>query len=264
MFMVRSALALRPSRPFSQGIKAYPLLHPIQYSRGNYSFNLSSLQGRQLHTTTPLRNLQWSDVAKQHGKKPINLILEQEKKGTNYRVIDPPYPLEGYDKTEQEVFTFSAEGACKSLYLNRPHSLNSLNYTMMDYTDKLLRKWAEDSTSTAVTLRGSGPLAFSSGTDYKELSQMVKDGRFEDALDYLGKEYTVMHTILSSPKPFLGVMNGLAVGASACGMVLHSTIPITTEKAVMALPETGISPFNHNQKDLDSSLDVAFLTTCQC
>lgn len=139
--------------------------------------------------------------------------------------------------TEPDVL-FSHHGATAHIILNRPKALNSLNRSMADAIAGKLAEWAESPSVEAVLIEGTGDRAFCAGGDVVAVAKAVRSG---DSLtrDMFVSEYSMNHAIHHFPKPYIAFMDGIVMGGG-CGLSVHGSHRIVTERTMLAMPETGI------------------------
>jgi enoyl-CoA hydratase len=107
--------------------------------------------------------------------------------------------------------------------LNRPEKLNAMNRALSSELHQAMRELNADDEVGCIVLTGSGHRAFSAGGDIheqrerdRELTQEEKDRQDEE-------RSRGSFEIGASPKPTIGMMNGLAYGG---GSVLASSLDI--------------------------------------
>ncbi|KAK4696038.1 3-hydroxyisobutyryl-CoA hydrolase, partial [Lecanoromycetidae sp. Uapishka_2] len=118
---------------------------------------------------------------------------------------------------------FNSIYGVRTIELNRPKKLNSLNASMA---------------------RGAGPKAFCAGGDVAALAQQNTNGPEGQAASqaYFGLEYQLDHLIATYPKPYIAYMDGITMGGGV-GLSVHAPIRIATERTLFAMPETTIGFF---------------------
>lgn len=126
--------------------------------------------------------------------------------------------------------------------LNRPAALNALSLNMIRELAHLLRTWESDPSVTTVLIEGAGGKAFCAGGDVRAVyeAQRIKDLKTCDA--FFREEYTLNAHIYSYPKPYVSLIDGLAMGGGL-GVSVNGSHRIVTERALLAMPETGIGFF---------------------
>ncbi|KAG1461057.1 hypothetical protein G6F46_005755 [Rhizopus delemar] len=136
------------------------------------------------------------------------------------------------------------ELASRQLILNRPRRLNAIDMEMVDIIYPHLKSWElSDSQAKVIFMKGLGR-ALCAGGDVKDLIKKVKDPSKHDDLGHqLDTEYEMIHFIATMKKPYISVMDGIAMGAG--GGLLSGLAPfrIATENTQFAMPETAIGLF---------------------
>lgn len=137
---------------------------------------------------------------------------------------------------------FESKGGVGLVTLNRPQALNALTLDMVRSLDARLRDWAGDSAVRCVVIRGAGDRAFCAGGDIRAL---YDSGRTEgDTLtaDFYREEYRLNRLIKRYPKPYVALIDGVAMGGGV-GVSVHGSHRVATERTLFAMPETGIGLF---------------------
>ncbi|MCI0788858.1 MAG: enoyl-CoA hydratase/isomerase family protein [Chloroflexi bacterium] len=109
------------------------------------------------------------------------------------------------------------------LTMDRPEVLNAMNHTLVsELHDAVMAANADDNIG-CIVITGAGEKAFSAGGDIHEQREDARN-RTEEDRDVRSAEHSqFMYDISSSPKPVIGMMNGLAYGG---GAVLASCLDI--------------------------------------
>ncbi len=141
---------------------------------------------------------------------------------------------------EPEV-VFSRDGALGRILLNRPQALNALTLEMCHAIEARLRAWAVDPSIAAVAVRGAGDRAFCAGGDIRRLAEAAKAGE-DYPYRFWRDEYRLNALIKHYPKPYVAIIDGIAMGGGV-GLSVHGSHRVATERAVFAMPETGIGFF---------------------
>jgi 2-(1,2-epoxy-1,2-dihydrophenyl)acetyl-CoA isomerase len=111
--------------------------------------------------------------------------------------------------------------AVLTLTLNRPDRMNAFSDEMLDMLAASLRSAAADETIRAIILTGAGR-GFCAGGDVKTMGD--RSARvFEERAAGILRSGSVAMMLHSTPKPIIGMINGVAVGAglsmaAACDM----------------------------------------------
>lgn len=97
--------------------------------------------------------------------------------------------------------------------LNRPESLNAMNRKLGAELADAMAQLNGDAAIGCIVVTGSGEKAFSAGGDIKE--QLADDKRYsQEELDRMSNPRR-SYDIAASPKPTIGMINGLAYGGAA-------------------------------------------------
>jgi enoyl-CoA hydratase/carnithine racemase len=125
--------------------------------------------------------------------------------------------------------------------LNRPQALNSLSYRMVKEFSAHLDDWEHDDSIHAVLVRGAGEKAFCAGGDIRYLYDSHHAGNTEH-MQFFSDEYTLDHRIHRYPKPYIALMDGIAMGGGM-GIAQGARFRLVTDRTRMAMPETAIGLF---------------------
>jgi 3-hydroxyisobutyryl-CoA hydrolase len=157
---------------------------------------------------------------------------------TRYAEIPKELPTDEPD----DVLFHSLYGV-RTVELNRPKKLNSLNGSMARKILPRLREWEKSQMANVIMISGAGPKAFCAGGDVAELAKQnkTKEGQKQSS-DYFGLEYQLDHVIATYSKPYIAIMDGITMGGGV-GLSVHAPFRIATEKTVFAMPETTIGFF---------------------
>ena len=120
-----------------------------------------------------------------------------------------------------EFITVEKEEGVGIVTLNRPEKLNAMNNQLTIELHEAVRQLNADDDVGCIILTGSGKRAFSAGGDIHE--QRENDRKFtQDEMDARNKTRSRgSYEVSASPKPIIGMMNGLAYGG---GSVLASSL----------------------------------------
>ncbi|KAF2825963.1 ClpP/crotonase [Ophiobolus disseminans] len=145
------------------------------------------------------------------------------------------------DDPDDVVFTNNY--GVRSIELNRPKKLNSLNGSMARKIIPRLQEWAKSELAGVVIIKGNGR-AFCAGGDVAELAKWNKEGPEgqQRSSDYFGLEYKLDHLIATYTKPYIAFMDGITMGGGV-GLSIHAPFRIATENTLFAMPETTIGFF---------------------
>ena len=130
-------------------------------------------------------------------------------------------------------------GRTGRLTLNRPKALNSLDLPMVRHVREALAEWRDDDAVEQVVVVSEHPKAFCAGGDVRQVrdAQMAGDSEAGDA--FFSEEYEMNAEIAEFPKPYVAVIDGIAMGGGL-GVSLHGSHRVVTERASAAMPEMAI------------------------
>lgn len=155
---------------------------------------------------------------------------------------DPPMPKE-LPSDEPDDVLFSSLYGVRTIELNRPKKLNSLNGSMARKIIPRLREWEKSQMANVIIMSGAGTKAFCAGGDVAELAQQNNTPEGQQAsADYFALEYQLDHLIAIYSKPYIAIMDGITMGGGV-GLAVHAPFRIATERTIFAMPETTIGFF---------------------
>lgn len=133
------------------------------------------------------------------------------------------------------------------LVLNRPESLNALNFEILHGIEAGLNQAEHDPEIVAVVIQGAGERAFCSGGDIKAarlggLAWKAGQAKLEDTLQFFIEEYALNRRMFHFKKPLIALMNGITMGGGV-GVAGACRYRVATEKTVWAMPEVSIGFF---------------------
>jgi len=134
----------------------------------------------------------------------------------------------------KNVSYFCDDGPIALLTLNRPESLNALNYQTMDELEHVLKQLRQTAHVSGLIITGSGR-AFVAGADLKEI---LKDG-IEENRRYAARAQSIFNQIEQLPFPVVAAVNGYALGGG-CELAMACDIRIAGEKAKFGMPEVSL------------------------
>ncbi len=140
-----------------------------------------------------------------------------------------------------EDVLFERRGRGGIITLNRPKALNALTLDMVRAIHLQLDAWRDDRAVELVIIRGAGERAFCAGGDIRALYESGKSGN-PYAIDFYAHEYKLNALIKRYPKPYIALINGIAMGGGV-GVSVHGSYRVAGEGCVFAMPETGIGLF---------------------
>lgn len=126
--------------------------------------------------------------------------------------------------------------------LNRPEALNALSLAMIRGLFQLLKNWERDESVRAIVIEGAGEKAFCAGGDVRAVYEAKQKGDTHIPDAFFREEYTLNTYIHTYPKPYISLIDGIAMGGGL-GVSVNGEYRIVTERALLAMPETGIGFF---------------------
>ena len=154
---------------------------------------------------------------------------------------DLPVPKELATDEPDDVLFNSLYGV-RTIELNRPQKLNSLNGSMARKIIPRLREWEKSQMANVIIVAGAGTKAFCAGGDVAELAQNNTAEGQRAASEYFALEYQLDHLIATYSKPYVAIMDGITMGGGV-GLSVHAPFRIATERTIFAMPETTIGFF---------------------
>ena len=145
---------------------------------------------------------------------------------------------------EPEDVLFNSHFGVRTIELNRPKKLHSLDGSMIRKIVPRLQEWATSDMANVVIIKGTGPKAFCAGGDVASLAQDNARGESgqKRSTAYFDLEYKLDHLIATYTKPYIAFIDGITMGGGV-GLSLHAPFRIATERTVFAMPETTIGFF---------------------
>jgi enoyl-CoA hydratase len=144
--------------------------------------------------------------------------------------------------TSEPEMLFERCGSAGIATLNRPQALNAVTLGMVRALREQLDAWRSDPAVTRVLLRGAGERAFSAGGDIRQVSDLGREGRQEEALVYWREEYALNTVIKRYPKPYVSLIDGIVMGGGV-GVSIHGSYRVAGDKLLFAMPEVNIGFF---------------------
>ncbi|WDV49286.1 enoyl-CoA hydratase/isomerase family protein [Streptomyces coeruleorubidus] len=144
------------------------------------------------------------------------------------------------DTAAAEVLADVHRGVGRIL-LNRPKALNALTTGMVAAIDRVLAEW-EHTPPSAVVLASTSTKAFCAGGDIRTIREHSLAGDAAASERFFASEYRLNARIAEYPVPVVSLIDGLCMGGGL-GLSVHGSFRVVTERAVLAMPETGIGFF---------------------
>ena len=105
-----------------------------------------------------------------------------------------------------------------------------------------LDAWRDDPAVTRVVIMGAGERAFSAGGDLRQVYELGRSGRQQEALIYWREEYALNTVIKYYPKPYVALLDGIVMGGGV-GVSVHGSHRVAGDKFMFAMPEVNIGFF---------------------
>ncbi|SPO06861.1 related to enoyl-CoA-hydratase [Cephalotrichum gorgonifer] len=158
--------------------------------------------------------------------------------------MDLPAELRERPGDDPDDVVFGSKFSLRTIELNRPKKLNSLNDSMIRKILPRLMEWEKSDMANVVVMKGAGEKAFCAGGDVAALAELNKstDDGWAKSAEYFGLEYKLDHYIATYQKPYVAFMDGITMGGGV-GLSIHAPFRIATERTVFAMPETTIGFF---------------------
>lgn len=145
--------------------------------------------------------------------------------------------------TDRAPVLLQIDNGLARLTLNRPESLNSLSFAMLDEMRRMLDRIDGDSEIRAVLIRASGR-AFCAGADLTVAGPSGEPGKPRDVGQVVEDHYNpLMERLWTLRQPIVTAVNGAAVGAGA-SLALASDFVVAGHSAyfMLAFARVGLIP----------------------
>lgn len=133
-------------------------------------------------------------------------------------------------------------GAVGYLTLARPGALNALDATMIEQLREGLAQHEADPDVATIVIRSSSERAFCAGGDMRQIRKLALARDFDAIDDFFAAEYALNLAIARCRKPYVALIDGIAMGGGL-GVSVHGSHRIVTERAQLAVPEARIGFF---------------------
>ncbi|UKZ72943.1 hypothetical protein TrVFT333_000580 [Trichoderma virens FT-333] len=145
---------------------------------------------------------------------------------------------------EPNDVVFESKYGLRTVLLNRPKKLNSLNGSMIRKIVPRLIEWEKSDMANVIVMKGAGEKALCAGGDVAALAQYNQESAdgWKKSADYFALEYQLDHYIATYQKPYIAFMDGITMGGGV-GLSIHAPFRIATERTMFAMPETTIGFF---------------------
>ncbi|MCF3935721.1 enoyl-CoA hydratase-related protein [Acuticoccus sp. M5D2P5] len=142
------------------------------------------------------------------------------------------------------------DGPIMHLTLNRPETLNALDFEMIDTLTAHLLEAEGDRALRAIILTGAGERAFSAGADIADLAASIAKGTEAAMVEIVARGQGLTRTIETLTKPVIVAVNGIAYGGG-CEVTEAAPLAIASDRALFAKPEIRLGfppPFGGSQR----------------
>lgn len=134
--------------------------------------------------------------------------------------------------SESLVLMDKRDDGIVTLTFNRPDKLNALSTPLLNQLETLLYELRDDDSVRVLILTGAGEKAFVAGADIGE----YKEQDFTQFVEYQFYGRKLFTLIDEYPKPFIGAINGYALGGGF-EVALSCDVLIASTNAKFGLPE---------------------------
>ena len=145
----------------------------------------------------------------------------------------------------QQDILLERRGGLGIVTLNRPKALNTLSLAMYRVMDPKLLEWGGDPSVRAIVVRGAGDRAFCAGGDVRAIYDArahPQDRPGDYKADFFREEYRLIERVHRFPKPYIALMDGIAMGGGM-GISVNGSHRVATERSLCAMPEVHIGLF---------------------
>ncbi len=142
----------------------------------------------------------------------------------------------------QNGIRIDTRGPLGMLIMSRPATLNALTIDMVQALSTGLRRLESDNAIKLIIICSDSERAFCAGGDMKRIRQHALNGEHDAIRHYFTHEYALNLAIAKCRKPYLALIDGVAMGGGL-GVSVHGQYRVVTERALMAMPESRIGFF---------------------
>jgi enoyl-CoA hydratase/carnithine racemase len=130
-------------------------------------------------------------------------------------------------------------GRAGVITLNRPKALNALTLPMIRDIQTAFDAHLADAAVHVIVIRSASPKAFCAGGDMRRIRELSLEGEADQIASFFKEEYALNIAIAECPKPYVALIDGIAMGGGL-GLTVHGRHRVVTEQAMLAMPETAI------------------------
>jgi enoyl-CoA hydratase len=157
-------------------------------------------------------------------------------------LIAPQIPAMSSAMNSEPEILFERRRAAGLVTLNRPQALNAVTLGMVRALREKLDAWRDDPAVTRIVVMGAGGKAFSAGGDIRQIYELGKAGRQDEALVFFREEYQLNTVIKKYPKPYVSLYDGIVMGGGI-GLSIHGSHRVAGDRFLYAMPEVNIGFF---------------------
>lgn len=130
-------------------------------------------------------------------------------------------------------------GRVGHLDLGRAGSLNALTLDRVRALAAGLAAHEADAAVEVIVVSSGDPKAFCAGGDMKRVRELALGAEFGVIDAFFHEEYALVLAIANCTKPYVALIDGIAMGGGL-GISVHGSHRVLTERAALAMPETRI------------------------
>jgi enoyl-CoA hydratase len=134
-----------------------------------------------------------------------------------------------------ETLLYEKAGGIATVTINRPESLNALNFRVYSELYEVFGEIEKDNEVRVVILTGSGEKAFVAGSDITEMAPQSS----QEIASFVDIARQASDRIYYLGKPVIAAINGYALGGG-CELTMCCDLRIATEKARFGQPEISV------------------------
>ncbi len=136
----------------------------------------------------------------------------------------------------------NTQGKAGYITLDRPEALNSLTHQMITDIHQALISLENDPAVDVIVVRSASERAFCAGGDMKSTRLLAIDEKWTELQTFFEQEYKLNLHIAECSKPYISLVNGIAMGGGL-GLTVHGQTMVVCENSLLAMPETAIGFF---------------------
>ncbi|MEP0944478.1 MAG: enoyl-CoA hydratase/isomerase family protein [Rhizobiaceae bacterium] len=142
--------------------------------------------------------------------------------------------------THGDDILFEHRGRAGIVTLNKPETLNAVTDGMLSALNAQLDLWETDARVERIIIKAVEGRAFSAGGDIRHLYECGIAKNYD--FDFFAREYQLNARIAQFPKPYIALINGIAMGGGV-GVSFHGSHRVAGDNIAFAMPEVGIGFF---------------------